>query len=173
MFTKNLLKLSLIVTLFSVCGVMPEIVVYQTESVWFVKNEYFMAKIDVCRSLLPSDRVIGWDIKMMSHPNSNASFINIWDRLNWRRSPNLTKSSKLAAAPNWSGSARKSELLGPENWVSGWRTNLDIYSQNDHGLVYDMILQFLGMEAKNYKFGMFCQQCHPSVAPGRNVYWEG
>ena len=22
------------------------------------------------------------------------------------------------------------------------------------------------MEAKNYKFGMFCQQCHPSVAPG-------
>ena len=22
------------------------------------------------------------------------------------------------------------------------------------------------MEAKNYKFGMFCQQCHPSVASG-------
>ena len=22
------------------------------------------------------------------------------------------------------------------------------------------------MEAKNYKFGMFCQQCYPSVAPG-------
>ena len=38
---------------------MPKIVVYQTASVWFVKNEYFMAKIDVCRSLLPSDRVIG------------------------------------------------------------------------------------------------------------------
>ena len=37
---------------------------------------------------------------MMSHPNSNASFINIWDRLIWRQSPNLTRSSKLAAAPN-------------------------------------------------------------------------
>ena len=34
------------------------------------------------------------------HPNSNASFINIWDRLIWWRSPNLTRSSKLAAAPN-------------------------------------------------------------------------
>ena len=41
---------------------MPKIVVYQTAPVWFVKNEYFMAKIDVCRSLLHSDRVIGWDI---------------------------------------------------------------------------------------------------------------
>ena len=80
---------------------MPKIVVYQTAPVLFVKNEYFMAKIDVCRSLLPSDRVIGWDIKMTSHPNSNASFINIWDRLISRRSPNLTRSSKLAAAPNW------------------------------------------------------------------------
>ena len=40
-----------------------------------------------------------------------------------------------------------------------------VYSQNHHfGLVYDMIYQFLGMEAKNYKFGMFCQQCHQSVA---------
>ena len=28
-----------------------------------------------------------------------------------------------------------------------------------------MIYQFLVMEAKNYKFSMFCQQCHPSVAP--------
>ena len=81
---------------------MPKIVVYQTAPVWFVKNECFMAKIDVYRSLLASDRVIGWDIKIMtSHPNSNASFINIWDRLIWRRSPNLTISSKLAAAPNW------------------------------------------------------------------------
>ena len=80
---------------------MPKIVVYQTAPVWFVKNEYFMAKIDVYRSLLPSDRVIGWDMKMTSHPNSNASFINIWDRLIWRRSQNLTRSSKLAAAPNW------------------------------------------------------------------------
>ena len=77
--------------------------------------------------------------------------------------------------PNWiaglgpkSEPAGKSESRGPENWVSRWRRpNSDIYSQNHHfGLVYDMIYQFLGMEAKNYKFGMFCQQCHPSVASG-------
>ena len=80
-----------------------------------------------------------------------------------------------AAVPNQiagpgpkSGPARKSESRGPENGVSRWRRpNSDIYSQNHHfGLVYDMIYQFLGMEAKNYKFGMFCQQCHPSVASG-------
>ena len=67
-----------------------------------------------------------------------------------------------------SGPARKSESRGPENGVSRWRRpNSDIYSQNHHfGLVYDMIYQFLGMEAKNYKFGIFCQQCHPSLASG-------
>ena len=53
---------------------MTKIVVYQTAPVWFVKNECFMAKIDVYRSLLASDRVIGRDIKMTSHPNSNAKF---------------------------------------------------------------------------------------------------
>ena len=67
--------------------------------------------------------------------------------------------------PNWitgpgpkSGSAGKSESRGPENGVSRWRQpNSDIYSQNHHfGLVYDMIYKFLGMEANNYKFGMFC-----------------
>ena len=77
--------------------------------------------------------------------------------------------------PNWitgsepkSEPAGKSESRGPENWVSWWRRpNSDIYSQNHHfGIVYDMIYQFIGMEAKNYKFGMFCQQCHPSVASG-------
>ena len=67
-----------------------------------------------------------------------------------------------------SGSAGKSESRGPENRVPRWRRpNSDICLQNYHfGLVYDVIYQFLGMEAKNYKFGMFCQQCHPSVAPG-------
>ena len=67
-----------------------------------------------------------------------------------------------------SGPAGKLESRGPKNGVSRWRRpNSDIYSQNYHfGLVYDVIEQFLGMEAKNYKFGMFCQQCHPSVAPG-------
>ena len=38
---------------------MYKIVVYQTAPVWFVKNECFMAKIYVYRSLLASDRVIG------------------------------------------------------------------------------------------------------------------
>ena len=67
-----------------------------------------------------------------------------------------------------SGSAGKSESHGPENGVSRWRRpNSDIYSHIHHlGLVYDMIYQFIGMEAKNYKFGMFCQQCHPSMASG-------
>ena len=79
----------------------------------------------------------------------------------------------IRSRPNWitgpgpkSGSAGKSGSHGPENGVSSWRwPNSDIYSQNYHfGLAYDMIYQFLGTEAKNYKFGMFCQQCHPSVA---------
>ena len=43
---------------------MPKIVVYQTAPVWFVKNECYTAKIDVYLSLLASDRVIWWDIKM-------------------------------------------------------------------------------------------------------------
>ena len=59
---------------------------------------WFVANINIYHSLLPRDRMIGWDMKMTSHPNTNASFINIWDRLIWRRSPNLTRSSKLAAA---------------------------------------------------------------------------
>ena len=80
-----------------------------------------------------------------------------------------------SSRPNWitgpgpkSGSAGKWESRGPENGVSRWwRPNSDIYSQNYYfALVYDVIYQFLGMEAKNYKFGMFCQQCYPSVAPG-------
>ena len=40
-----------------------------------------------------------------------------------------------------------------------------LLTKSHFGLVYD-IYQFLGMEAKNYKFGVFCQQCHPSVATG-------
>ena len=101
----------------------PKIAFYQTASVWFVKNEYFMAKIDVCRSLLRSDRVIGWDIKMTSHPNSNASFINIWDRLIWRRSPNLTRSSKLAAAPNcWNNNQHASNIKYLANLIKKYWT---------------------------------------------------
>ena len=91
----------------------------------------------------------------------------------WPRS--LSPYGITRSRPNWiagpgpkSEPAGKSESRGSENGVSRWRRpNSDIYSQNDHfGLVYDMIYQFLAMEAKNYKFGMFCQQCHPSVATG-------
>ena len=74
--------------------------------------------------------------------------------------------------PNWiaglgqkSWSAGKSESCGSENGNSRWqRTNSDSYSQNYHyGLVYDMIYQSLGMGAKKYKFGMFCQHAVPSI----------
>ena len=90
-------------------------------------------------------------------------FINKYSKVSNRSRPN-----QIAGPGPKSGPARKSESRGPENGVSRWRRpNSDIYSQNHHfGLVYDMIYQFLGMEAKNYKFGMFCQQCHPSVASG-------
>ena len=79
-----------------------------------------------------------------------------------------SRPNQIAGPGPKSGPAWKSESRGPENGDSRWRRpNSDIYSQNHHfGLVYDMIYQFLGMEAKNYKFGMFCQQCHPSVASG-------
>ena len=69
--------------------------------------------------------------------------------------PNLVNRSR----PNWitglgpkSEPAGKSESRSPEKGVSRWRRpNSDIYSQNHQfGLVYDMIYQFLGMEAKNY-----------------------
>ena len=79
-----------------------------------------------------------------------------------------SRPNQIAGPGPKSGPAGKSESRGPENGVSRWRwPNLDIYSQNHHfGLIYDMIYQFLSMDAKNYKFGMFCQQCHPSVASG-------
>ena len=71
---------------------MPKILVYQTAPVWFVKNEYFMAKIDVCRSLLPSDRVIGWDIEMTSDTNSNAFKCKFYKHVG---SPNLATIAKF------------------------------------------------------------------------------
>ena len=85
-----------------------------------------------------------------------------------RAPPPRSRPNQIAGPGPKSGPARKSESRGPENGVSRWRRpNSEIYSQNHHfGLVYDMIYQFLGMETKNYKFGMFCQQCHPPVASG-------
>ena len=119
---------------------------------------------------------------------SNTCCEALWlncNRISFNRSKNTTQSPPIhrrqrhfvltRSRPNQiadpgpkSGPARKSESRGPENGVSRWRRpNSDIYSQNHHfGLVYDMIYQFLGMEAKNYKFGIFCQQCHPSLASG-------
>ena len=84
-----------------------------------------------------------------------------------------SRPNQIAGPGPKSGPAGKSESRGPKNIVSRWRrSNTDIYSQNHHfGLVYDMICQFLGMDAKNFKFGMFCQQCHPSVASGDADIW--
>ena len=101
------------------------------------------------------------------------SLIWFWKSLIYKHQSITAELSLIRSRPNQiagpapkSGPARKSESRGPENGVSRWRRpNSDIYSQNHHfGLVYDMIYQFLGMEAKNHKFGMFCQQCHPSMA---------
>ena len=95
--------------------------------------------------------------------------------LNLASGPVHARVVHIRSRPNWitgpgpkSEPAGKSESHGPENWVSRLRRpNSDIYSQNHHfGLIHDIIYQFRGMEAKNYKFGMFCQQCHPSVASG-------
>ena len=61
-------------------------------------------------------------------------------------------------------------------WVAKWRRlNSEIYITK-YVMIYQ-IYQFLGMEAKNFKFGMFCRQCNPSMAPGdfdiqpRNASW--
>ena len=111
----------------------------------------------------------------ISLPGKHANIAKLWDFFPKCASSTHLKSKSTRSRPNQiadpgpkSGPARKSESRGPENGVSRWRRpNSDIYSQNHHfDLVYDMIYQFLGMEAKNYKFGMFCQQCHPSVASG-------
>ena len=85
----------------------------------------------------------------------------------WMERPGFNRSR-----PNWitgpgpkSGPAGKSESHGPENGVSRWRRpNSDIYSQNHRfGLVYDMIYQFLGTEAKNYRFSIYVLPTMPSI----------
>ena len=109
--------------------------------------------------------IFSWDA------NNNGMCCCLWGS-NLCRLPNSgstrSRPNQIAGPGPKSGPARKSESRGPENGVSRWRRpNSEIYSQNHHfGLVYEMIYQFLGMETKNYKFGMFCQQCHPSVASG-------
>ena len=97
-----------------------------------------------------------------------AIWCDVMGRHKWRAARNRSRPNWIVGPRPKSGLARKLKCSGPENEVSRWRwPHSDIYSQNDHfGLVYDMIYRFLGMEAKNCKFGMFCQQCHPSVAPG-------
>ena len=76
---------------------MPEIVSYQTTPVWFVNTSWQKSMFTTVYYLATA---IGWHIKMTSHKNSNASFINNQDRLIWQRSPNLARSSKLVAASN-------------------------------------------------------------------------
>ena len=69
-----------------------------------------MAKINVYCSLLPSDHVIGWDIKMTSYPNSNASFNknDVWN-------------AKIPSAAQRSVYGTNSKYIGaecpPPNWV--------------------------------------------------------
>ena len=76
----------------------------------------------------------------------------------------LTRSrpSLRAQVWNWGRLENRSRVVPGLPGVTRWRRlNWDIHSQSYHfGLVYDVIYQFIGMEAKNYKFGMFCQQCH-------------
>ena len=108
---------------------------------------------------------------LLQNKMSTCDMCSVWSCFNSRESEfavTRSRPNQIAGPGPKSGPARKSESRGPENGVSRWRRpNSDIYSQNHHfDLVYDMIYQFLGMEAKNYKFGMFCQQCHPSVASG-------
>ena len=75
----------------------------------------------------------------------------------------------------WSGRGltgfRSQFWIWGELWIwrnvalkTGWRQpNSEIYSQNVHfGLLYDIVYQFIGMDAKKH---VFCQQCHPSMAP--------
>ena len=108
-----------------------------------------------------------WDTIFSPTWHRNSS----WPRFqSWVRNPVGSESSSAGRGPTGLrarceiGVGWKIESCGPENGVSRWRRpNSDIYSQNYHfGLVYDVIYQFLGMEAKNYKYGTFCQQCiHP------------
>ena len=81
---------------------MPKIVYYQTSPVWFIKNEYIVAKINVYCSLLPSNRLIGWDIKVTSHPNSNASLIKHLYLPYLVTIAKFDEVVKMATAPNWS-----------------------------------------------------------------------
>ena len=115
-----------------------------------------------CYNIYPRKKCIWKCILVISDENFGAIHSHLVLPFN-RSRPN-----QIAGPGPKSGPARKSESRGPENGVSRWRRpHSEIYSQNHHfGLVYDMIYQFLGMETKNYKVGMFCQQCHPSVASG-------
>ena len=112
------------------------------------------------------------DVLMFPRISPTRSFIVFRFRIKFifttlfSESFHTTVGSTNRSRPNWiadprpkAGSARNSESHGPENCVSRWQQpNSDIYLQNNHlCLVYD-IYQFLGMEAQNYKFGMFCQQ---------------
>ena len=111
----------------------------------------------------------------------NSQILHRRDRSNSRVTETARPAGVLLSGPTWSGRDQTGLQARSEIGV-GWKigvtwprkrsfktaaTELGYYSQNYlFGLVYDMIYQFLGMEAKNHKFGMSCQLCHPSMAPG-------
>ena len=66
-----------------------------------------------------------------------------------------SRSSWVAGPRPKSGSVRKLESRSPENGVSRWSFWISLW--------HDISNRFLGIEAKNYKFSMFCQLCYPSV----------
>ena len=98
----------------------------------------------------------------------------------WRHFP-IPSSSWLSILPHQYGGQKTKSLhceMNSLHVISKQPTLLGCCLRQ-HALreCYDMMYQLLGMEAKNYKFGMYCQQCHPPVAPGnadiqpRNASW--
>ena len=160
---------------------------YKIVKEWFVNREKLGSSVEESsvNFIFKSLRTIYTGLCLSSSFAMSVSFMNLQDRFRCCVSPSV-EPAPGRAGPNWitgpglkSGSVGKSESRGPENGVSRWRRpNSDIYSQNYYfGLVYGMIYQFLGIGEKNYKFGMFCQQCHPSMASvdadiqPRNASW--
>ena len=101
--------------------------------------------IRVLRCMVNSDSYVRVCVLIMNFYNHCVDFFI---------SVNRSRPNQITGPGPKSGPAEKSESRGPENGVSRWRRpNSAIYSQNHHfRLVYDMIYQFLGMDAKNYKF---------------------
>ena len=100
----------------------------------------------------------------MSHPYSNASFVNIWGGLIWRRSPNLTRSLKLVAAPrhreNFLGFYRTKDRFGP-----GLADIKHDYTQQ----FYQSYSSFISQCPRT---GKFRSVCAPYWSAGRGRHWN-